>query len=247
MKEVSEIVMKTSTILKTTLSVLLLTALAVGGAMAQNKAPAKKQNPALAPIEDVAGLPRVLIIGDSISIGYTLGVREKLEGVANVHRPTENCGPTTRGLERIDVWLGDGKWDVIHFNWGLHDLKYMNKEGGLADPKAEGSYQQVPPADYEANLHKLVARMKETGAKLIWCSTTPVPEGADGRVKGDAAKYNEIAAKVMKEEGVATDDLYAYALPKLAEIQREANVHYSPEGSEVLARQVADTIKAALK
>ncbi|MDE2954799.1 MAG: SGNH/GDSL hydrolase family protein, partial [Gemmatimonadota bacterium] len=82
-------------------------------------------NPAFEPIEDVPGLPRVLIIGDSISIGYTVPVRELLKGKANLHRPLTNCGPTKRGTEEIENWLGDGSWDVIHFNWGLHDIVYM--------------------------------------------------------------------------------------------------------------------------
>jgi acyl-CoA thioesterase-1 len=91
-----------------------------------NKPKKKRQKPpVMRPIEDVEGLPRVLLIGDSISIGYTLPVRELMQGVANVHRPLTNCGPTTEGLQHIDQWLGKEKWDVIHFNWGLHDLKYM--------------------------------------------------------------------------------------------------------------------------
>ncbi|QDV66172.1 SGNH/GDSL hydrolase family protein [Crateriforma conspicua] len=69
-----------------------------------------------------ASLPNVLLIGDSISIGYTTAVRSQLSGVANVYRPPTNCGPTTRGVEQIDQWLGDRKWDVIHFNFGLHKL-----------------------------------------------------------------------------------------------------------------------------
>jgi acyl-CoA thioesterase-1 len=208
---------------------------------------AKKPNPAMAKVEDVPGLPRVLLIGDSISIGYTVPVREMLKGKANVHRPLTNCGPTTRGLAEIDKWLGDGKWDVIHFNWGLHDLKYQKPNGtGLADPKAPDSVQQVPPEEYEANLKKLVTRLKQTNAKLIWRSTTPVPEGAAGRVVGDAKKYNEIAAKIMNENDIAIDDQYTFALTKLNEIQRPANVHFTPAGSKELAAQVVQAIEKAL-
>ena len=122
-------------------------------------------NPALQPIQDTPGLPRVLLIGDSISIGYTLPVRELLKGKANVHRILENGGNTNRGKEKLTDWLGDGKWDVIHFNWGMHDLRL--NEGKLA----------VPLAEYEENLRTLVGQLKTTGAKLIWCSTTPVPDG----------------------------------------------------------------------
>jgi hypothetical protein len=213
----------------------------------KKKKPPRKPNPAMAPVVDVKGLPRVLLLGDSISIGYTVPVRKLLEGKANVHRAKANCGPTTRGLEALDEWLGDGKWDVIHFNWGLHDLKYMGSNNeNLADPETSSSHQQVPPEEYEKNLRELVARLKTTGATLIWCSTTPVPEGAAGRVEGDSAKYNKIAAKIMKEEGIATDDLYSFAKPRMGEIGLPANVHYSPEGSAALAKEVAAAIEKAL-
>jgi len=233
---------------------LLLVALFPILAVAQDKSVTKKKrpkrapNPAFATIKDDSTLPRVLLVGDSISIGYTLPVRALLKGQANVHRPAANCGPTSRGLTQIDAWLGDGKWDVIHFNWGLHDLKYIGAKGqSLAQPDAEGSHQQVPPADYEKNLRALVARLKKTGATLIWCSTTPVPEGASGRVVGDSEKYNAIAAKVMQENDIATDDLYTFVMPRKAEIMLPANVHFTPLGSKKLAEQVAASIRAALK
>jgi hypothetical protein len=209
--------------------------------------PKRKPNPAMAKIEDIPGLPRVLLIGDSISIGYTVPVRELMQGKANVHRPLTNCGPTTKGISEIDQWLGKGKWDVIHFNWGLHDLKYMAPKGqNLADPQASGSRQQVPIDEYEANLRKLVARLKKTDAKLIWRTTTPVPAGAKGRVVGDSAKYNAVAKKIMDEHNIVVDDQYSFALERLQEIQRPANVHFTPEGSRKLAKQVVAAINKAL-
>ena len=84
---------------------------------------ARKPQPALEPIQDVPNLPRVLLIGDSISIGYTIPTRELLAGKANLHRIPANGGPTINGLKSLDAWLGNAKWDVIHFNWGLHDLR----------------------------------------------------------------------------------------------------------------------------
>ncbi len=221
------------------------------GGYTQEKA--KKERPAnlaMAPIEDVAGLPRVLLIGDSISIGYTLPVRAALEGKANVHRPSTNCGPTTNGLNSLDAWLGEKPWDVIHFNWGLHDLKYMGPQGAnLADPNDPNdpkNHQQVPPEAYEANLRKLVARLKQTKAKLIWRNTTPIPQGSAGRVVDDAAKYNAIAAKIMKENNIPTQDLHAFVVPIQDEIMLPANVHFTKEGYDKLAREVANAITAAI-
>ena len=225
---------------------LLCLAVLTSAALAQApKAPVKKErkpNPAMANIEDVPGLPRVLIIGDSISIGYTLDVRELLKGKANVHRIPTNGGPTTNGLKNIQAWLGDSKWDVIHFNWGLHDLKYIQDDPSKrADPKASGSHLQVALLDYEKNLAALVKTMQATGAKLIWCATTPVPAGSDGRIESDEVKYNEAAARVMTAAGIPTNDLRAHALAK-PEAQLPANVHYSPEGSRYLAEKVAAMI-----
>jgi len=203
------------------------------------------RNPAIRPVQETPGLPRVLLIGDSISIGYTLAVREELKGKANVHRPATNCGPTTTGVSQIDKWLGEGKWDVIHFNFGLHDLKFVDDQGKNAPP--DKGHPQVSEGDYQKNLETLVARMKRTGAKLIFATTTPVPEGAQARIKGDEKKYNEIAVAVMKKNGVAIDDLYSFSLPKLAELQLPANVHFKPEGSKALAQQVAAEIQKALE
>ena len=72
-------------------------------------------------VADDPKLPRVLLIGDSVSRGYTQAARKALAGKANVHRAPANCGPTASGVKNLEVWLGDGKWDVIHFNFGIHD------------------------------------------------------------------------------------------------------------------------------
>lgn len=224
---------------------LSLTSIAVGQENPRKKAAAKRApNPSLVKVEDVPGLPRVLLIGDSISMGYTVATRELLKGIANVHRIPANGGPTTNGLKSIDSWLGDQKWDVIHFNWGLHDLKYIDDQANRVDPKV--GKVQVALDDYEKNLRTLTQRLKKTGAKLIWCSTTPVPEGAEARIANDELKYNAIAAKIMEEEGVAIDDLYSFAKPQFDKIGLPANVHYSPEGYSVLATQVAKSIREAL-
>ena len=226
------------------LSHFLTASLAAFAASAQapvtKKARVATPNPAFAPVADVAGLPRVLLLGDSISIGYTVPVRERLAGRANVHRPPENCGDTARGVTSLDKWLGAGRWDVIHFNFGLHDLKYLDAKNALALPPA--GKQVASPEVYERNLRAIVGRLKQTGAKLIFATTTPVPAGADGRIEADVARYNAVAARVMKELGVAIDDLYAFVRPRQGDIQRPANVHFTDAGSGQLAEAVVASI-----
>lgn len=210
------------------------------------KAPAKKApDPAMLPIEDIPNLPRVLLIGDSISVGYTIPVRELLKGKANVHRALGNCGDTQRGLESLDKWLGEKKWDVIHFNFGLHDLKYLNAKGEYVTP--DKGKQVAPLQQYEKNLRQIVERLKKSGAKIIWCSTTPVPDGSAGRVKDAEVDYNAVAAKIAAENGIAINDLHAVAKARQAEIQKPRNVHFTDEGSKILAKAVADTIEKSLR
>jgi acyl-CoA thioesterase-1 len=199
---------------------------------------AQQADPALAPIQDVPGLPRVLLIGDPISAGYTLPVRELLKGKANVHRIPTAGAATIHALHSIDGWLGAGKWDVIHFNWGLHDLEFT-----------EFGRHEVEPEVYERNLDTLVKRMRKTGAVLIWASTTPAPEARlePVRLSTDVIHYNEIASGVMRRYGVRIDDLYSAILPKLGELQMPGSVHFKPEGYRFLAEHAAAEIIKALR
>jgi len=204
----------------------------------------KSTRPVFRQVDLDPNLPSLLLIGDSISMGYTIPVRRRLAGRMNVQRPPANCGPTARGLKRLDTWIGDVKWDVIHFNWGLHDLKYIDEAGKLTEP-GSGS-QLAPVAQYEKNLDALVTRLEATGAKLIWASTTPVPKGAKGRAPGDAVRYNEAAARVMARHNVAINDLHAFTIPRLGDLQRPRNVHFTARGSATLAARVASTVLGAL-
>jgi acyl-CoA thioesterase-1 len=195
----------------------------------------------VASVTDEPGLPRVLLIGDSISIDYTVPVRELLKGVANVHRIPENGGSTRDGLAKLDGWLGAQSWDVIHFNWGLHDL--ARRQGGKLDIVGP---QTAPVELYEKNLRELVARLERTGAKLIFATTTPVPKGAPGRFAGNEVAYNEAARRVMAEAHVAVNDLHAAVREQLPTVQNAKDVHFKKEGSRLLAEKVAEAIRAQL-
>ena len=197
--------------------------------------------------EDNPSLPNVLLIGDSISNAYTVDVRKRLRGKADVFRIPGNGKNSAYGLENLDKWLGTRKWDVIHFNWGLWDLCYRNPESKMQGhrDKVNGTITATPE-QYRANMEKIVARLKQTNATLIWCTTTPVPEFEAGRKLGDDLRYNQIAEKIMKANGVLINDLHAHALLKYSEIQKQkGDVHYTKEGSSYLAEKVAQEIASA--
>ena len=190
-------------------------------------------------------LPKVLVIGDSISIGYTPFVRELLAGEAVVEHNPGNGGYTGRGLAQLDNWLGDEDWDLITFNWGLHDLAHR-PDGSKTRGLDLGGTLCTPLEGYEKNLAELVRRLQATGSRLLWVNTTPVPKGSQGRKPADPARYNEVAAEIMSAAGIETVDLYARSQlrPKL---QQRRNVHYSDQGYEHLAGEVARQIRLGLR
>jgi len=183
-------------------------------------------------VHDNPALPRVLLIGDSVSRGYTQAVRRALAGKANVHRAPANCGPTATGIKRIDAWLtssgGDEAWDVIHFNFGIHD-------------------RNTPITDYTARLEQLIERMQATGAALIWASTTPIPDNPQARQTAESiVERNQAAAIVMDQNNVAIDDLFSFVTPHLSDVQPPNDVHFTGRGYELLGNQVAQSIRTAL-
>ena len=242
------------------MSRLLITLLSFASLAFAANSPATKSVPPVAkefaPIVDDPRLPRVLIIGDSVSVAYTLDVRKNLSGVANVHRIAANGGSTRTALGEYGLirWLKPGeKWDVIHFNEGLHDLSYRfpddrdkNDKGEYASP-TNGGRPNVSVEQYEKNLRLIVSRLKQTGAKLIFGSTTPVPESDAAKyVKDSELPYNVVAKKVMAEEGVTWNDLWAAVKPRQDKLQGKRNVHFMASGSAVLAKQVAEAITREL-
>lgn len=201
-------------------------------------------------------LPNVLILGDSISIGYTLLVRELLKGKANVFRPVTpdgsrpvNCSGTTVGLERCSSLLKAHKWDVIHFNWGLHDLKHVKKAGTQRNSNNPNDPQQCAPKEYGVNLQKIVDELRETGAKLIFATTTPVVPGTNNPLRQSEApsEYNAVASEIMEKNKIRVNDLYALSLPNLKKWQLPKNVHFNRKGSQAFAEQVASVIGEELE
>jgi hypothetical protein len=190
-------------------------------------------------------LPYVLLIGDSISQGYTKLVRENLKNVANILRPQTNCGDTLNGIKNINAWLGKRTWDIVHFNWGLHDLCYRHPDSkvyGNRD-KINGKIS-VTPDQYADNLEQLIEIMLPRSKRLIWCNTTYVPEKEAGRHVGDDVKYNNIAQNIMASHDIPTDDLYSLSSSFGPELfVAEGDVHFVPKGMTILARQVSDTIQ----
>ena len=192
---------------------------------------------------DYTRLPQVLLIGDSISEGYIRTVRSELAGKADVTRIPGNGQWTGTGVKKIDEWLGDTGWDVIHFNWGLWDMYGW-----------EFAEEDRSPEAYGNRLETLVSRLEKTGAKLIWATTTPACPEAEVTMRKRfntevviseelEKQYLDAAAKVMKAHNVKINDLHALIRPDLAKHAiGPDDVHFNAEGSKLLGKQVAKSI-----
>lgn len=213
------------------------------------------------------GLPNVLILGDSISIGYTPFVRKRLEGRANVSRPPTNCGATQfylRDRGGMKDWVGKTKWDVIIMNAGIWDFCYMRGDvlktdhyWGPDDELAKlkplqrgtairdrGFRRRTPIPEYMANLRRILTYLKSTGATVYFPLSTPVPAYEDDRC-GLAIAYNEVAGMVCAELGVKTIDLYAVAERNYD--NQNDGCHFNDRGNDALAAAICDVIESQLK
>lgn len=190
--------------------------------------------------------PRVLIIGDSISIGYTPFVKESLDSVADVFHNPGNAQHAGTGLDKIEDWIVGEEYNIIQFNWGLWDLCYRH-----TDSKTQGNRDKIngeithTVEEYTAKLDSIVSILKKTTeAKLLFLTTTYVPENEAGRFKRDAIRYNEAAKAVMEKHSVAVNDIYEQSL-EIHKMHGKGldDVHYSTQGYKRLGELVAKFLK----
>ena len=183
-------------------------------------------------------LPRVLIIGDSISIGYTPIVKELLAGKATVEHHEGNAADSANVRAKIDSWLAKGPFDVITFNCGLHDLKYT----------AATTSHQIGPEQYMENLPWIVNTLQESGAKIIWMTTTPIDDehvkrGTFIRYEKDVVSYNDMATSNRMRMQIPVCDLHAVVMKAgFSNVIGPDGTHYTPAGYRLLAETVVQAI-----
>lgn len=197
--------------------------------------------------------PEVLIIGDSISLGYTEYVAGLLSGEADVTHPKNenggytNCEGTPKGVAEIDNWLAVADFDIVTFNFGLHDLKHIQPGTVNKNSNDPSHPQQADLATYEANLQIITDKLLAYGAKLVFVTTTPYPDKPGGPLRraDQPAKYNKVALKVMEEKGIPVLDLHKFVEPRMDELLLPNNVHFGPDASRELGDRVANSIRQA--
>jgi lysophospholipase L1-like esterase len=150
-------------------------------------------------------LPRVVLVGDSIRIGYAPLVAKRLEGKCEIITPGNVAGDSAWLLKNLDDFILRHKPDLVHFNVGLHDLKHS---------RTAKTYQ-IDFEPYEKNLDAIVTKLKDTKATLVFASTTPINDerhakrkAAFDRFEKDVKRYNDAALRVMGKHGVIVHDLH---------------------------------------
>lgn len=188
-------------------------------------------------------VPKVVLIGDSIRMGYAPLVAKLLDGKAVVISQSANGEDSGNVLRHLDEWVINEKPDVVHINAGLHDLKLKDRT------------YQVPLGEYQNNLKTILDRIqKETKAKIIFATTTPIVDGLHAqrkagfdRFEADVQKYNVAAVSVMKEARVPINDLHLLIENGGTQtLMNSDGTHYTPEGYARLAAAVTNNILRSL-
>lgn len=172
-------------------------------------------------------LPRVLILGDRVYQEPARNAAKELKGhVEVVYQPLQpgEVRDTAWALANLDKLLGEGEWDLIHFNFGLGDLVYRAPgiKAFRVMSKKVGGVRATNPKQYEKNLDELTERLEATGAKLVWATITPIRSTPKGIFDlGSEVKYNAIATRVMASKKVSINNMHDY-VRKLIDMKRPA-------------------------
>lgn len=190
-------------------------------------------------------MKKVLLLGDSIRMGYQAYVKEALDGEFEVRYPEDNGRFAAYTLWQVNQEL---KWNpdirLVHFNNGYWD---MNIEAPMTEPIH-------PVEEYLSFLRRIVSLCRQCGAKVVFATTVPILEaGAAGDNTGVQGtinysnewvkEYNAAAVELMKELEVPVNDLYALCMEDRRRYKCEDMLHLSEEGSRRCAAQVAEFIR----
>ncbi|XP_065651420.1 uncharacterized protein LOC100209737 isoform X2 [Hydra vulgaris] len=200
----------------------------------------------------VGGKPNCLIIGDSIALGYSYSVATALKNLCQVQlTPSSKAGvalDSAYGLQCLDMFLATSDliptyYDVIIFNFGLHDIDYLEKY-----PEEHSNIDH-----YTQNIRKIKEKLLATGATLAFALSTPV---TFNKKKDDLIKmYNHAAKLVMQEKPyVLTVNLHKLVTKHCGHapfencfmMKKPHDVHYGVTGAIILGKRIAFAIKYLL-
>lgn len=178
-------------------------------------------------------MKKILLIGDSIRLGYQEYVKKQFEGIAEVVYPEENGRFSKYTLWALNLWLNDlGKPDIVHFNTGLWDLHHE-----LPMVEALSSKEE-----YIENLRRIINELDRTGAKIIFATTTPIANDGIGRSNYEIDEYNKAAIELMRKKNIQINDLNSLVKDNLINFICEDKLHLTEEGYKACGKQVVEKL-----
>lgn len=195
-------------------------------------------------------MKKVLLLGDSIRMGYDDYVKERLQGEFEVYyEPDDNGRFAAYTLWQFNQLVCKyGKFDLVHWNNGYWDMN-------IEPPMTEAIH---PIDEYLHFLKRIIKEIRKNGAKIIFATTTPIlTAGAAKDITGTGAnlryhndwviQYNNAAKKLMQSENIPINDLYTLTLKDPNYYKSEDRLHLTEEGYQVCADAVANSIRQNLK
>ena len=184
--------------------------------------------------------PKVLLLGDSIRMSYQPLVISLLKGSADVVGPDENCQFSAYTLASLDRWFDQlGLPNIVHWNNGIHDVGHNPDRIPV----------QYPLDEYISNLKAIIKKIRNTEAKIIWATNTPVHPRFPFTTNSwswrneEIDRYNDSALKLMKSEGISINDLHSLVSSNVDEYLSEDMLHLSESGIKKCAEAVSEFIK----
>ena len=176
-------------------------------------------------------LPRVLLVGDSITHNYQEKVRELLRGVCYVDYISTSYAIDTKMYNQLVYnFMTDSKYALIHFNHGLHGIHLSKKS-------------------YKSRMNKLLSKIDKDVKLIVATSTIVYKEGnkrLDGAWMKRVRERNEAVQEIAAEKGCTVDDLYSVSTSIPEEYRYVDGTHYLQEGYAMLAEMVAACIRKNL-
>lgn len=208
-------------------------------------------------------MKNVLLVGDSIRLGYQKKLAKYLGPNVTIYAPEENSRFAKYALWGVYYWMekfGNPKIDVGQFNAGIWDLHRATADGQIFTPIDE----------YARDMRRLALQMQYYSEKTIFANTIPAGKALDKRPELDAlinsssnavklslvapqdewnrdiAAYNQKAESIMAELGIPVNDFYSAIFADTEKYIAGDGIHLTEEGYELLAQKTAEKILGLL-
>lgn len=177
-------------------------------------------------------MKKVLLLGDSIRLNYAPYVYRKLSEQAEICTPQDNGRFARYTLHELPGWLHTfGQPDVVHWNNGLWDAHHFNGRESLTSL-----------ADYKADLLRILTLLQETGAYIVFASSTPVRAENQEWSNDEILQYNQVAVSLMKEHNIPVNDLHRIVAGREEEYIADDLIHLNRLGIRAAGEAVIQAI-----